>query len=369
MMESEDKMSTVRFGIVGGGWRAEFYLRIARALPERFVIEGMVVRDADKGRAIEEAWGVSTYRTVSDLLRAVTPQFVVSCVPWEANPTIVEELVAGDMPVLSETPPAPDVQRMEALWELVREGARIQVAEQYIHQPHHAARLAFVADDLLGTVSQAKISAAHGYHGISLLRHFLGVGYENARITAREFSSPLVGGPTRSGPPSEERIKESEQIIAWLEFEGEAAPRLGVFDFTGDQYFSWVRGQRLLVRGERGEIIDERASYLLDYATPMQVEFRRMSAGARGNLEGYYLKGIVAGGSWYYRNPFIAGRLSDDEIAVATALAGMADYVEGGPEVYSLAEACQDRYLDIMIAEAIDSGTTMSTETQVWAEV
>ena len=38
-------MKTIHYALVGGGWRAEFYLRIARELPERFVIDGLVVRN------------------------------------------------------------------------------------------------------------------------------------------------------------------------------------------------------------------------------------------------------------------------------------------------------------------------------------
>lgn len=355
-------MTATRFAMIGGGWRTEFYLRIAKALPERFTISGMLVRDPAKGQAIEQTWGVPTHRTLDDLLRA-NPQFVVTCVSWEANPGLVQELAARQVPVLSETPPAPDVERLAALWALVERGARIQVAEQYIYQPHHAARLALVASGALGRVSQAQVSACHGYHGISLIRHFLGIGFENARITARRFVSPLVAGPDRRGPPKEERLVNSTQTIAWLDF----GDRLGVYDFTGDQYFSWVRGQRLLVRGERGEIIDQQARYLLDYLTPVEVEFRRVVAGANGNLEGHYLKGILVGGYWAYRNPFVPARLTDDEIAVATSLAGMADYVAGGPPVYALAEACQDRYLDIMIEQALKTGTTVETSTQPWA--
>ncbi len=355
-------MSPIQFAIVGGGWRAEFYLRIAAALPERFCIVGMVVRDAEKGQAIERTWGVHTYRDLDRLLLAERPHFVVICVSWEANPPLVEELAGRNVAVLSETPPAPDVPRMARLCELVEHGARIQVAEQYIYQPQHAARLAFVGTGALGTVSQAQVSAAHGYHGISLMRRFLGVGTENARISARSYASPLVAGPDRQGPPREERVVPSAQTIAWLDF----GDRLGVYDFTGDQYFSWVRGQRLLVRGERGEIINERASYLLDYRTPMEITFTRISSGANGNLEGHYLKGIVAGGRWVYTNPFVPGRLTDDEIAVASSLAGMAEYAQGGPDIYSLADACQDRYLDICITRAVETGQTVATETQAW---
>ena len=155
----------------------------------------------------------------------------------------------------------------------------------------------------------------------------------------------------------------STQTIAWLDFGG----RLGVYDFCGDQYFSWVRGQRLLVRGELGEIIDQKVRYLLNYLHPVELELRRSCAGQNGNLEGHHLKGISAGDRWLYRNPFAPARLADDEIAVATTLAGMAEYVAGGPDVYSLEEACQDRYLDILIGQAVESRGTEASVTQPWA--
>lgn len=356
-------MAPIGFAIIGGGWRADYYLRIAQAMPERFAVPGMLVRDPAKGQATERRWGVRTYRTLEALLAATSPLFVVTSVSWEANPGFVQALAQRGIPVLSETPPAPDLERLRQLWGLAERGARIQVAEQYIYQPHHAARLALVGTGALGRVSQVHVSICHGYHGVSLLRHFLGVTFDNARITARRFVSPLVGGPDRKGPPTEERTVQSTETIAWLDF----GDRLGIFDFCGDQYFSYVRGQRLLVRGERGEIIDQTARYLLDYRTPVELAFQRVQAGADGNLEGHCIKGILGGERWLYLNPFAPARLMDDEVAVAALLAKMADYVAGGADPYPLAEACQDRYFDILIDQAARTGEPVHSETQPWA--
>jgi len=357
-------MSAVQFGIIGGaGWRAQFFLRVAAALPERFQVAGMVVRDQAKARRQESKWGVRTYRDLEAMLQATDPLFVVVSVPWAAAPAMLRALAGRGVPALCETPPAPGVDELIEMHELVRGGARIQVAEQYIFQPLHAARLAVACSGKLGEVTQAQVSAAHGYHGVSLIRHLLSVGFDPPRISAFQFTSPIVAGPGRDGPPAEEKIGDSVQTIAIMDF----GDKLGVYDFTGDQYFSWIRSPRVLVRGEKGEINNTALRYLLDYLTPVEVELRRSDAGADGNLEGYYHKGILAGDEWVYRNPFVPARLSDDEIAVATCLAGMAEYVRGGPEFYSLAEAAQDRYLDLMIAQAVETRAELTCARQPWA--
>lgn len=355
-------MESCRFGIIGGGWRAEFFLRVARALPERFVVGGMLVRDADKGRGIEEAWGVPTVRTLDALLDSDYGSFVVISVPWPTTPLMARELAERGVPALAETPPAPDLEGLRDLHELTARGARVQVAEQYNFQPLHAARLALARSGKLARISQAQVSAAHGYHGVSLIRALLGVRYEPCTIQARAFVSPLLAGPGRSGPPAEHRVVDSRQVIAQIDW----GDRLGVFDFTGDQYFSWVRSPRVLVRGERGEIVDERVSYLEDYRTPVYLDLKRVDAGLAGNLEGYYHVGILAGSEWVYRNPFAPGRLTDDEIAVATCLEKMAAYAAGGPSFYSLAEASHDHYLGMLIEQAARSGQAVTTEAQPW---
>jgi predicted dehydrogenase len=356
-------MHTIRFGIIGGGWRSLFFLRIAQAMPEKFEVGGMFVRNPVKGQELEAAWGVKTYRTLDELLRINDLRFMVVSVPRTIAPQILHTLAERSIPALTETPPAPDLPGLITLHDLSKRGARIQVAEQYHLQPLHAARIAFARSGKLGTITQAQVSIAHGYHGISLIRRFLDITYEPVTITAHSFTSPLIAGPDRYAPPEQEQITHSEQTIAYLNF----GDKLGVFDFTSDQYHSWIRSPRLLLRGERGEINNTQVRYLADYLTPITYELVRQDAGIEGNLEGYYHKGILAGSEWIYKNPFIPARLSDDEIAIAGCMVGMDEYIDGGPDMYSLAEAAQDHYLSLMIEQAVASGQVVRTEVQPWA--
>ncbi|HEY5791995.1 MAG TPA: Gfo/Idh/MocA family oxidoreductase, partial [Chthoniobacterales bacterium] len=330
---------------------------------DRFSVAGLAGRDPAKTAAIARRFGITAHASVEELVRIGKPQFVVTSVPWAANPSLLRRLAEMGMPALSETPPAGSIPEMEELCELARQGAKIQVAEQYFLQPHHAARLAFIRGGKLGPVHQAQVSAAHGYHGVSLIRRFLGVGFENATIQAMICRSKMVEGPGRSGLPAEERMAEAEQVIATLDFGG----KVGVYDFTGRQYFALIRDPRVLIRGERGEILNQSAVYLRDFRTPIRADFVRHSAGQQGDLAGHYLAGIQAGEEWVYRNPFAPARLFDDEIAIATCLEKMGQFAAGGEAFYPLAEACQDRYLDLMIAEAAAQGRRITTTTQAWA--
>jgi hypothetical protein len=206
------------------------------------------------------------------------------------------------------------------------------------------------------------VSAAHGYHGVDLIRRFLELDAEPLTITAHRFISPIVAGPDRGGPPADERSAESEQVVAFLD----AGDRLGVHDFSEDQYFSWIRSTRVLIRGDRGELDDRRARWLLDHRTPVVADLVRHDTGHDGNLEGFHHVGFTLGDQWVYRNPFVPARLSDDEIAVATCLARMAAWLEGGPDVCSLADAAQDQYLGLCIAEAARTGQPVRTSGHVW---
>jgi hypothetical protein len=357
-------MSPIRFDIIGGGFRIRAFLRIAHLMPDRFQVGGVLVRDEAKGRAIEEEWHVKTYRTLEELLSASERDFILLSLPRSVNTEYIQHLTERGIPALVETPPTQNLETLIELYDYVKKKqAKIQIAEQYHFHPLNAARLALTRSGKLGTISQAQVSVGHEYHGINLLRKLLGIQFENAKIVAHEFISPLTAGPTRAGLPTEDVKLPSRQVLAFLDF----GDKLGVYDFCYDQYRSWIRSSRVLVRGDRGEINNTQVRYLEDILTLIQYDMERKDSNKIGNLEGFFHRGYMAGGEWIYRNPFIPGRLNDDEIATAACLDGMAKYAAGGPDFYSLEDAAQDHYLSLMIQQALTTHEPVQTSTQPWA--
>jgi hypothetical protein len=241
----------------------------------------------------------------------------------------------------------------------------MQVIEQFHRQPLHAARLSAIAQGLIGDPVTAYLSVCHGYHGTSLIRHYLGVQFEEARIVGAGWQDRVLDPGGREGPPAQPEVKTLAQQVALLDFGG---GKQALFDFVGAQYFSPIRGQRAAIRGERGEIVDHTLYAYGAGGEPICLPFQRHVAGPNGNLEGHHLKGIQLGEAWVYHNPTAPARLSDEEIAMADVLARMGAYVRGeGPEPYPLRFALQDHYLGLLIRQACESGQPQLAARQVWA--
>ena len=355
-------MDVCRFAIVGGGFRAQAFLRVARELPAVQAC-GVTVRDAAKGAEIEARWGVPTCRDLNDLLGSQSPDFIVVAVPAESSEEVIIQVVAAGLPVLAETPPATDPDALARLHELVLQGARIQVAEQYPLEPLASAQIAIARSGLLGTVTEAFVSVCHDYHGVSLIRRLLGVTFEDAIVTASQNISTVTAGPGRYGDPQEHRLIKERHVTARLDF----GDRVGTYDFSTDQYRSWIRSGQVLVRGDRGELREETVRRIEDFGTPVRMRIERLAAGGPGNHEGLFLRGLTLGDQWLYRNEFAPARLADDELALASLLDRMRVYVDGGPDVYSLAEARQDNYLQLAIRRAVETGEAVRTEPQPWS--
>ncbi len=346
----------VPFALAGWGWRARQFAEIARLLPGWFRLTAILRRTPDGAEP------APVVRSLAEL-RADPPAFLVVAVPRATAPDLVRACAAADLPVLLETPPAADLDALRALWRDLAGRARVQVAEQYPAQPFHAALRTLIDTGLLGAVHHVQASIAHDYHGIAVIRHLLGVGRGPVRVRALEVDSPVIAGPGRSGPPTSESRRVSRQMLGLFDF-GEG--RSGVLDFVGDQYMSWIRGTRLLVRGERGEAADDRVSWLQDFRTPARGTITRHDGGQRTDLQGLAHQGYALGERWLYRNPFWPAPLPDDFIAMASALSGMGGYVSSGRDSYPLADGCHDHAVALEMARAAREGREIEIRGEPW---
>jgi predicted dehydrogenase len=355
----------VRFAVVGSAFCAEAFLRVAAAVPDRFEVAAVVARRPERAHELSERWGVPTVADVGELPPAASLDFVVNAVPANVTVGVIEQLADAGHAVLTETPAAPDRYGLGRLHELVRQGARIQVAEQYHLEPLVSAQLRIARSGLLGDVGEAFVSIAHDYHGFSVLRRALGAGFRNATVMARRFEEQVQLGPSRYEDPQEARLTTGIRTTAWLDFEGGLR---GSYDFDDQQYRSFIRTPTLTIRGTRGELRDEVVRYVDAENQPVVARIERLAAGGAGNHEGLFARAYVFEGERVWANGFLRARLSDEELGIAAALDGMGHYVAGGPELYSVAEAAQDVYLQTVLEQSLRSGRPARSSTQLWAE-
>lgn len=351
--------------VVGSGWRAEFYLRAAAAIPQWLTACSVVTRSPERGSQVQDSWGIPTYRSIAQAVAATDPDFVVIAVPWDASADAIEAAVQLSVPVLAETPPAPDADGLATLWDEVGSSGLVQVAEQYPRYPGHAARLTLIRSGLLGSISNVQVCSTHHYHAMALIRGMLGVGVEQARVSTIRTEFALADPMSREGWNEHARPQAAWNLLTHLDF-GDG--RSGLFDFTDNQWHNPLRSRRIVIRGSLGEVVDDQVVRLSDPHTVVTDTLHRRQTGIDMNLEGFDLDHITHEGKVLYRNRWHGSRFSDEELAIADLLVTMADFARNeGPAPYPLAQACQDHLLGLAIDESARLGTPVTTKAGPWA--
>jgi predicted dehydrogenase len=345
------------FALIGSGWRAGMFLKVARELGT-IGCGGVVVRTPRRLH-------VPAFTSLDACLREIRPDFVLTATPWPVTPVVIAEAVDRGLPVLAETPPAPDLASLRALWSAVGGSGLVQVAEQYLMMPSHAARAALVATGAIGTPTQVQVSSTQQYHAVSLIRGLLGAGRGAVTVRATRFTAPLMSPLSRAGWTDEEEAHPTTTTIATLDF-GEG--RSGVYDFTEQQTRNQLRFRRLTVRGSAGELHNDEVVRMTGPRTLVRTPLVRRQTGYDLDLIGYDTEHITFGSEVLYRNPYPGRRWMDEEIAMATLLERTADWVRGeGPEPYPLTEGAQDQQVALAIEESADRDTTVTTSCEAWS--
>lgn len=358
-------MKQIKVGFIGNGYRCQSFLRIISELPTVFSLSGVYFRNHEKAKAFDLLHSGQAFTDKKKFYDS-QPDYVVLAVPRECVLDYMKELFENNIPVLCETPPANGVEELSQVWDLKqRLNGKVQVAEQYPSQPYHTALLKIIADGLMGEVSNATISMIHDYHGIAMMRKILSENMNDCTIRGREYSFPVIKTCGRDGMIETGDISQNKRKTASFEF---SDGKVGFFDFLGEQYFNYLRARHLSLQGERGEIHDTTVNYLNQDGVPVCAQMKRVDAGAYSNIEGYFHRGIMLNDHFIYKNPFNSynPRLNDDELAIATIMKQMGDYVKSGKDFYSLSDALQDTYLYLMMDKAIETGEAVTTTNQVW---
>lgn len=326
----------IKYGIVGAGWRSEFYLRIAALMPDIFKVSGIYIRNKQKREEFSKKFNAPIFDTLEKLLET-DYDFIVSCVNKAGVCNTVRELCSKNIPVLTETPIGTSNREIDAFLGEIKPDWRIQVAEQFHFMPRNVAIKSVIESGILGEITQVQLSCCHDYHAASLIRFFLGTGNEMPEASSFTLPDTVTRYNSRCGLLNEPQVVTSEEKFVILRFKDKTA----LYDFNYEQYFSDIRRSRILIRGTNGEILNNECTYLKN-GHPHSFTLRRNSYGANESLDGFTLVNITAEGKVVYENPFKGARLSDEEIAIATCLLNMKKYLETGTPFYSIKDAALD---------------------------
>ena len=329
--------------IVGSGYRAKFYARIAKTYPALFSAL-FLCRSEEKAALMQYETGVPAVCSTEEAA-AFRPDFIVIAVNKTSITDVSIEWVNRGYPVLMETPAGMTREQLLQLWNLSQNSARIAVAEQYHRYPDMIAGLQAVSEGRIGTPGSAYLSLAHDYHGMSLLRRMLLTEGESYSIRGERTMYPVTETDSRTGPLPGNPVRERARDLVWVSFD---SGKKALYDFSGVQYHSFIRSRHVLVRGDRGEWCDAVLYCLDNRGQPVREELRPVIPERYRELDTALLRDA--------RRVPRAGLSMDnlqDEFAMASMLYDMKDFLENGTEVYPLREALEDAYFRILMEEAL----------------
>lgn len=353
-------MNKIRYAIIGNGYRAMAFLKVGLALPEQFEVTSVLFRNTEKALEFTKIYSIPAALTLEDCL-STKPDFVVVVIGRDGNPEMLNRLMPYGIPILVETPPAMKYDDLVSLWEIsIKLKAKIQVAEQYFLHPLYQAKLKVLSKGILGDVNTLSISWAHDYHGISLIRKLLNVGFETAQIYGKNYQFPVTVTDSRSGIQTNGDVVLANRTRYTIEFE---SGKVAFYDFASDvQYRSKIRTRHLNIQGVRGEMDDLTVRCLTEENQPIIQTFQ-----VTEDINTLSTYSVNLGSECLYINPLAHARFTDDEIAIARCLIGMEDYLLTGSSFYSFAEGCQDTYFFLLMQEALKQpNIPIQTKKQPW---
>ena len=363
----------LRVAIIGTGKRSDYlYGPILAALPDEVRLVSVWGRSEASARRLGESLGVPWYSDLNRLVTETSPQIGIVSVNYNANGEVGLMAVESGLNVLLETPIAHDLSQADAIIRAAEErGLKIEVSEQFHRRPQEQIKLKLIASGLFGRVyTSFNDFAGHGYHGVSVMRSYLGFDAKPIQVTGLVRDYPLAAHWSRLANKFGERSETQEHGL--IDFEG---GQVGVFHWTSVGYdlpLRWWRSSRFLAEKGMGITIgmgldlEERLSLLTPNGEApafihLERRFERVDGGA---LVGMYAHtGDPSQPVIEWQNPFRpvqqghGTQWHDDEIGVAGCLMSLVNAVRTGTEpTYGPQQGRLDQELILAIRLSSEQG-------------
>ena len=342
-MNLDQGTQPIRVAIIGTAARSSYlYGPMLKALPGDVTLVAVWGRTSESAKTLGQGLGVPWFTEIEKLIHETQPQIGIVSVAYHANGAVGLMAVEHGLHVLLETPIAHKLSEADAIIRAAsRRALKVEVAEQFHRRPLEQLKLKLIGSGLFGRVYTAfNDFAGHGYHGISVLRSYLGFDARPVQVVGALQHDQLIPHWSRLAGEFGPRLETQEHGI--ITFEN---GQLGIFHWTDVGYDSalrWWRSSRFLAEKGMGISvgvgldIDEQLTLLSpDGHAPQFItierQFERVDGGAlvamiahTGNPETPVVR---------WDNPFkpvIQGhgnQWHDDEIGVAGCLMSLVNAV------------------------------------------
>lgn len=362
----------VRVAIIGTARRAlAMYGPILQALPDVDLVAAWG-RSAESAQRVGASLGLPAYTDLDRLIRETAPQIGVVCVAYGANGQAGLMAVEHGLHVLLETPIAHDLAEADAIIAAAAQrGLWIEVAEQFHRRPLEQIKLKLIASGLFGKVYTAfNDFAGHGYHGVSVLRSYLGFDARPLTVAGAVLNAGLAPYYSRLAGNYDARDETQEHALMTFD-----QGRLGVFHWTSVGYDSplrWWRSSRFLAEKGMGVTVgvglelQERLSLLAPGGEAprfitVERRWERVDGGALAAIVAHTGDADTPIVRW--DNPFLRAapgtspQWHDDEIGVAGCVISLIDAVRSGaPPSYGPHQARLDQELILALRQSAAAG-------------
>lgn len=369
-----DKKQPLRVAIIGAAKRSGYmYAPIIKALPDDVELVSVWGRSETSAQPLGQALNVPWYTDVDRLVRDTTPDIGIVSVAYGANGQVGLMAVEAGLHVLLETPIAHDLGEADAIIAAAQaRGRKIEVAEQFHRRPLEQIKLKLIASGLFGKVySSFSDFAGHSYHGVSVMRSYLGFDAQPTQVVGSVHQYDLAAHWSLLAGTRGPRMETQEHGM--IEFAG---GQVGVFHWTSVGYDSalrWFRSSRFLAEKGMGitfgvglHTVEEKLSLLAPGGEApgfitLERRWERCDGGALTAIVAHTGDPDLPIVTW--ENPFrpaVQGhgvQWHDDEIGVAGCLMSLVDAVRhDAAPTYGPHQARLDQELILAIRQSAANG-------------